>query len=62
MKVKKSAMTHNELHRLLKEKYNSYQNANIYDSNYNYTDTEFSKELYNEKQEQQNNQDNPKPF
>lgn len=46
MKRKKRDMTHEELQRFLANKYNDYQNVNIYDSYYNYMDVEFADELY----------------
>ena len=46
MKQKKRDMTYNELQRYLYNKYNDYQNADIYDHNYNYIDVEFSDEIY----------------
>lgn len=46
MKKRKKDMSYEELHRFLKNKYNDYQNVNIYDSNYNYIDLEIGKETF----------------
>lgn len=46
MKPKKRDMTYNELHRFLANRYNDYQNADIYDHNYNYMEEEFSEEMF----------------